>query len=405
VRLPRRFVAPFREAFGPDEVAAVNEVVNHYRVERADPPYNGIFQRRFEQDFSLKMGGGFSLAVCTGSVACYLAVMSLELPAGSEVIVSPVTDSGSLFAIIQAGLIPVIADSADPLTFNVDYTQIKRSVTEKTKAIFLVHSGGLPLPLDDMQRICALGFPVIEDCSQAPFATYRGSQVDTHASSYVGSMGVVAVFSTMYRKTVHTGGSGGIVHTRELSYFRRLVELADRGRPKWDPQYIPSDPGFANRVSLNFNTDEFSCAIGIASLRRVDVAIRQRREFLRALHSLVNREQNVVLNLPAPVGISPFYFPVVLAPELQEQKESFCDVLMEYGVPLAKTYPCIVADWLIVRKLNGAVRVAHCENVMQAKRNIFNLFLNERYSWSDAEVIAEIIGYAREKTLHGSFKD
>ena len=76
---------PYREAMGPAERAAVTRVLEYYAELRADPPYEGHFQREFERQFATAMGGGQARAVSSGSVACFVAIRALRLPRGGEV--------------------------------------------------------------------------------------------------------------------------------------------------------------------------------------------------------------------------------------------------------------------------------------------------------------------------------
>ena len=91
---------PNRYAFGKEEIEAIKECIQYYQNLETDPPYDGFYQKRFEDDFSKKMGGGFALAVSTGSSACFLAIKALELPKGSSVLMSPVTDTSTLSSIL-----------------------------------------------------------------------------------------------------------------------------------------------------------------------------------------------------------------------------------------------------------------------------------------------------------------
>ena len=117
--------------------------MDYYIKKDEDPPYDGIFQK-FEDIFCKRMGGGYCCAVSSGSAACYIGIRSLKLPKNSEVIISPVTDSGSLFAITECGLKPVIIDSCKD-TYNTSWEEIKTGITKKTSALFLVHCSGNPL--------------------------------------------------------------------------------------------------------------------------------------------------------------------------------------------------------------------------------------------------------------------
>ena len=104
---------PQREAFGSLEVKKLNEVVSYYRKKKIDPPYSGIFEERFCKEFVKFMGGkGYADAVTSGTAAIYTSLQALNIPKGSEVLITAVTDSGPLNCIIQLGLKPKIVDTA-----------------------------------------------------------------------------------------------------------------------------------------------------------------------------------------------------------------------------------------------------------------------------------------------------
>lgn len=381
---------PFREAMGPEERAAVLRVLNHYQRTKADPPYEGHFQREFEHQFAREMGGGYARAVSSGSVACFIAMRSLRLPAGGEVIVSPVTDSGSVFAIIEAGLVPVVVDS-EPLSYNTSWSEISHGLTDDTVAIFGVHCAGEPLDmLPIMNGSRSRGIRVVEDCSQAPWARVCATSCScvpaTCHGQLVGTFGDVAAFSTMYRKSLHSGGSGGVVYTRAEATAHAVLEESDRGRPKWSSEYRGGDPGHASVSALNHNTDEFSCAIASASLTRLENTVGQRRAFLDELRRAIAPLAPHVHTMRHSRGQSPFFMPIVLSAELAARKLDVAAALQAEGIHLLPTYPCIVADWDVTRNLG--IRIVKADNAREMKARSFNLFLNEQYGRREANEVA-----------------
>jgi perosamine synthetase len=265
----RSMPMPVREAFGDHEAEALQEVIAYYRSRRIDPPYQGPFETKFCEAFSEFMGGGFADGVSTGTAACYVALAALDLPERSEVIISPVTDSGPLNSIIIQGHIPVVADSR-PDSYNMGVEQFLERVTPNTKAVLAVHSSGEPLEIDRItEEAHKRGIKVLEDCSQAPGAACNGRRV--------GAFGDVAAFSTMYRKTLSSGGSGGLVFTTSEDTYRLAMAHADRGKATWRTDINLADPSLAQFVALNFNTNEFSSAIGIASLARLQDELHEGR--------------------------------------------------------------------------------------------------------------------------------
>ena len=198
----RKKPMPARIALGDAEAAAIAEVLTYYRERELDPGYEGAFEKRYTEAFVKWMGGGYADAVATGTASLYIAVAALRLPAGSEVIVSPITDPGSLAAIVLNGLVPRLADSA-PGTYNMGVQQFAERVTPKVRAVMVVHSMGRAADVAGIVAWAhARDIRVIEDCSQSQGAKVKGR--------VVGNFGDIAAFSTMYRKAHMTGASGGV---------------------------------------------------------------------------------------------------------------------------------------------------------------------------------------------------
>ena len=184
----------------------IQEVIAYYQEKKVDPGYAGVFEKNYTDAFVKFMGGGYADAVATGTASLYIAVAALDLPAGSEVIVSPITDPGTLSSIILNRLVPRVADS-EPGTFNMGPEQFVARITPKTRAVMLVHSLGRAADVVGVVKEAhARGIRVIEDCSQSHGARVKGRPI--------GNFGDIAAFSTMYRKAHMTGGAGGVVFTQ-----------------------------------------------------------------------------------------------------------------------------------------------------------------------------------------------
>ena len=276
----RRRPMPPRFALGDAEAAMIQEVIKYYRDKQVDPGYQGTYERAYTDAFVKFMGGGYADAVATGTASLYVAVAALDLPPGSEVIVSPITDPGTLSAIILNRLVPRVADS-EAGTFNMGPEQFVARITPQTRAVMLVHSLGRAADVVGVVKEAhARGIRVIEDCSQSHGARVKGRPI--------GNFGDIAAFSTMYRKAHMTGGAGGVVFTRDIDLHHRALAAADRGKPSWRPDFDDRNPNQFLFPALNFHTDEISCAIGISSLRRLADTLLKRLTFVAELTGRLN---------------------------------------------------------------------------------------------------------------------
>ena len=373
---------PPRLAFGKDEVAQLLGAVEYYRSREQDPPYGGHFERLLCDAFADFMGGGYADAVSSGTAACFVALAALDLPPKSEVIIAPVTDSGPLNCIIMQGLVPVVADSA-PGSYNMGVEQFLNRVTPRTKALMAVHCGGEPLDIDQIvDEAHRRGVKVIEDCSQAPGAVWKGQKV--------GAFGDIAAFSTMYRKTLTAGASSGLVYAKDLQTFRLAQGHADRGKPVWRSDVNLNDPGLASFPALNFNTDDLSCAIGISSLNRLQHSIDKRVAFVTKLIELIEARSQVCRPYPFHQGFSPFFFPIFVDTErITCSKIDFARALAAEGIDLNPHYGCVISSWPWAQPYLSDDFIT--TNALATRDESFNLFLNERYGEEEAQDVTVAI--------------
>ncbi|MBI3011670.1 MAG: DegT/DnrJ/EryC1/StrS family aminotransferase [Candidatus Omnitrophica bacterium] len=383
----RKKPMPWRQAFGPDEIASVMSAIDYYQARREDPLHQGHFEQMFCQAFAEFMGGGYTDAVATGTGAIYVALAALDLPKGSEVIISPVTASSPLSCLILQGFIPVVADSR-PDSFNMGVEQFLDRVTTRTSAVLAVHLGGEPLEIDRLAaEAFRRGIKVLEDCSQAPGAVWKGRRV--------GSFGEIAALSTMYRKNLISGSSGGLVFTRDRERYQRALAHADHGKPAWREDLNLKDPRHALFPALNFNTDELSCAIALASLRRLQETIDKRLAFLERFISELQAMSRACRPSVFHRGFSPFFFPVfVEADKLTCSKVEFAQAVQAEGIGLDPEYGCVVRSWTwALPYLSDNFETV---NALSMRDRSFNVFLNEQYGDEEVrDIVAAIVKVER----------
>ena len=378
----RQTKMPSRQAFGDEEVASVMRAIEYYRSREEDPPYDGKFKREYCQAFSDFMGGGYTDAVSTGTASVYVALAALDLPKKSEVIIAPVTDSGPLNCIIMQDLVPVLADAA-PGSYNMGVEQFAERVTPNTTALLAVHCAGEPLEIDRIvDEAHRRGIKVLEDCSQTTGGTWNEQKV--------GRFGDVAAFSTMFRKTLTAGASSGLVYSTDEETYHNCLGHADRGKPSWKTDINPNDPGISMFPALNFNTDELSCAIGLASLARLQSAIDGRVAFLSGLVERLPQVSEVCSPYAFNHGFSPFFFPIFVDREkITCTKMEFVEALSAEGVDLNPHYGCVISSWEWAAPYMSDDFVA--VNAEDTRDGSFNLFLNERYGEQELEDVLAAI--------------
>jgi perosamine synthetase len=361
---------PARLAVGTAERAMIAEALDYYNAHELDPGYQGPFEQRYCKAFCSLMGGGYADAVATGTASIYIALAALNLPKGSEVLVSPITDPGTISPIILNRLVPRLVDSRVG-SYNTGAKEIQARITERTSCILVVHSLGQAAEIDAIVELAhSLGLKVLEDCSQAHGAFWKGQRV--------GTFGDVAAFSTMYRKASITGASGGVVFTKNLDIFQQALAHADRGKPRWREDFDDRNPSQYLFPALNFHTDEISCAIGLASINRLDETRRRRLEYVAQVSNLVNKHCEACQPSGYTDDDSPFIYPIVVNTDaIRVDKTTFARAVIAEGIGLNPHYHYLVADWPWVRPyLSDDFDTPNARNI---RDRTFKLYLNENY--------------------------
>lgn len=375
---------PSRNSFGIQENKEVNKMIRYYKSKGEDPKYSGVWEEKFCKEFSRFMGGGYADAVATGTGAIYVAMKALELPEKSDILICPVTCSGNFSCITEQGHKPILIDS-EKNSYNTSLKKIKERITKKTSLIQLTHAGGEPIK--DIKEISIFAKKrnifLLEDCSQS-----IGAKIDNRK---VGSFGDVAAFSTMYRKNLAANSSSGIVFTKNYKLYKKILAYADRGKILWNKKLDLRDPKYSLFPALNWNTDEFSCAMGLANLKRLNKTNNLRKKFVEILLKLMKeKEVKSCKALNYNRGYAPFYFPVLYDDKiLRISKKKFTNALLKEGIPLGWHYGCLVSNWDWAKKyLKDKFST---KNAIQTRDKCFHLYLNENYKIKEAIDIVKSI--------------
>ncbi len=240
----------------------------------------GPFVKKFEENFSNFLGRKYGIAVSSGTAALDIAVKSLKIGEGDEVLVPCFTIISCVSAIIRAGAKPVLLDS-DFLTWNIDISQIEKKITKKTKAIMVVHTYGLPV---EMNKILQLSkkykLKIIEDAAEMHGQTYNGK--------LCGSFGDISIFSFYPNKHITTG-EGGMILTNNSSISKRcrsLRNLAFQEKKRF----------IHNELGWNYRMTNIQAALGLAQLEQINKFILKKRLIGDTYNKLL--KHNKYLQLP-----------------------------------------------------------------------------------------------------------
>jgi perosamine synthetase len=227
----------------------------------------GPFVRKLEAGMAEICGQRYGIAVTNGSAALDLATAALGIGPGDEVILPTFTIISCAAAITRAGATPVVVD-CEPLTWNMDPTQIEDRITPRTKAIMVVHIYGLPVDMDPVMDIAQRhGLRIIEDSAEQIGQVYRCGKCST--SRNIGSFGDIATLSFYPNKHVTTG-EGGMVLTSDDTLAERCRYLRNLCFGK-DRRFVHEDLGW------NFRMSNLQAAVGMAQMERLQQTLEKKR--------------------------------------------------------------------------------------------------------------------------------
>ena len=246
--------------FTEEEANAVKNVLLSNKVNY----WTGNECREFEKEFAVWSNSKYAVALSNGTLALDSALKALGIGAGDEVIVTARTYIASVTSIVNVGAIPVFAD-VDLNSQNITPETIRSKITKKTKAIVCVHLAGWPCEMDEiMDYAKEFGLYVIEDCSQAHGAKYKGKPV--------GSIGNVGCWSFCQDKIITTGGEGGMVTTNDKSLWSKMWSYKDHGK-SYEAVYKQKHPDGFRWLSRSFGTNwrmtEMQGVIGRIQLKKM----------------------------------------------------------------------------------------------------------------------------------------
>lgn len=222
----------------------------------------GKYISLFEQSFSNYIDIRHSTTVSNGTVAIHLALITLGIGPGDEVIVPTLTYIASVNAIIYTGATPVFVDSLES-TWQIDPEDVEKKITPNTKAIMAVHLYGHPCEMETLQQVARKhGLFLIEDCAEAIGTKYRGK--------HVGTFGDISTFSFFGNKTITTG-EGGMVVTNDETLYDRAVHFKGQGLAKYREYWH-------DVVGYNYRMTNICAAIGLAQLEQVSTFLAQKRQ-------------------------------------------------------------------------------------------------------------------------------
>ena len=241
----------------------------------------GQYVKKFEENFSKYNKRIYGVAVSSGTGALEIALKSLDLKRGDEIIIPTFSIISTALCVIKLGLKPILVDS-DLATWNMDSEQVIKKISKKTKAIIITHIYGFPV---NMRRILRLAkrknIKIIEDAAEMIGQTYFKKKC--------GSFGDISTFSFYANKHITTG-EGGMILTNDKRLYEKCKSLRNLCFGKDNNRFNHDDIGW------NYRMTNLQAAIGCGQLINISKIIRRKREIGRRYISILNKNKKFLFN-------------------------------------------------------------------------------------------------------------
>lgn len=287
----------------------------------------GPFVKEFENKMCATVDRKYGISVSNGTAALEVAVQALGIQEGDEIIMPTFTIISCAMAVTKLGAVPVFVDS-DLYTWNMNVDEIEAKITERTKAIMIVHLYGLPVEADRILTLAErYGLRVIEDAAEMHGQTYKGR--------HCGSFGDISTFSFYPNKHVTTGEGGMIVTDDE--------ELAERCRMlrnlcfRKDVRYVHDE------ISDNYRFTNLQAAVGLAQLERLDEFIERKRAMGKYYTEKLCHIEGLILPIEKTDYADNIYwvYGLLLDREIQVDNKTVQKLLTQEGIGTRTFFWCM----------------------------------------------------------------
>lgn len=257
-----------KQTIDKSDIDAVVEVL------KGDYLTTGPYIREFEEKVANYVGVKYAVAVSNGTAALHMACYAADIGEGDEVIVTPMTFAASANCVLYQGATPVFAD-IDPITYNIDPDEIKKKITDKTKAIIPVDFTGQSVEMDRIKKIAdEHDLIVIEDAAHALGSEYNKQKI--------GFLADLTMFSFHPVKPITTA-EGGMITTNNKEMYEKMMLFRTHGITRDSESIEKNDePWYYEQQILGYNyrITDLQCALGISQMDKLDDFIKRRREIV-----------------------------------------------------------------------------------------------------------------------------
>jgi perosamine synthetase len=319
----------------------------------------------FERNFAKYIQSKYALAVSSGTTALHLAVAACEFPVGSEILISATTNIATALAVTHNNCIPVPVD-VDLLTWNIDPSLIKKKITNKTKAIIVVHFLGNPVDMLTINKIAKkFNIKVIEDAAEAHGATFREKKV--------GNLSLCGCFS-LYANKIITSGEGGIITTSDKKIYEKIKLLRNLAFTK---------PRFKHFIrGYNFRMTGYQAALANSQLNNINNVIKKKKIIYGLYKKYLSNVKGIAFQKISP-GTKSVYWMVGILLLSKLSKIKFVKKLEELGIETRSFFMSMREQPCLKKYFKRNVNLTPMSNLLWNK----GLYLPSSHNLSKNDII------------------
>jgi len=311
-----------RQSIDENDIQAVVDVL------RSDYLTTGPAIAAFERAVADYTGAKYAVAISNGTAALHAACFAAGIGEGDEVITTPITFAASSNCVLYCGGTPVFAD-IKPDTYNIDPEDIRRKITDKTKAIIAVHFTGQPCEMDEIHAIAKdHNLYVIEDAAHALGADYKGTKI--------GNMSDMTTFSFHPVKHITTG-EGGMITTNDEQLYERLKLFRSHGITRDENLMNQNEGGWYYQqldLGYNYRITDIQCALGTSQMKKLDSFVARRCQLVERYNAAFADEKAIICPKQLADCNNSWHLYVI---RVENRKEVY-DALREEGIAVNVHY-------------------------------------------------------------------
>lgn len=372
----RKMIPYGRQTIEEDDIQAVVDVL------RSDYLTTGPKIAEFEKMVADYVGAKYAVAISNGTSALHAACFAAGIQPGDEVITTPLTFAASSNCVLYCGGTPVFAD-VDLKTYNIDPEDIRRKITDKTKAIIAVHLAGQPCDMDEIHKIAKEhDLLVIEDGAHALGSVYKGKKV--------GTLSDMTTFSFHPVKPITTG-EGGMIVTDNEEFYQKMMLFRSHGITH-DENLMTRNDGswFYQQLDLGYNyrITDIQCALGCSQMRKLDRFLARRKEIVTRYNEAFADCENIIIPYQLPETESGWHLYIVQVKNCDRRK--VFEALREHGIAVNVHY---IPVYLHPYYQEHGYKDVHCRNAEEVYSHIISLPLYPTLTEEQQQYVIETLKY------------